>query len=90
MRTCQHFYFLTDLRSAHASARFRSVELLRDEFPILAKDRVRFYDIRHVCQRLAAEPVADFGQRLSLRIGEPQAPLQLLHHNPVLHAKHWT
>ena len=62
----QRLYFLTDLQPTDASPRFRSIELLRNKLPIPTEDRLRFYEIRHISQHLAAEAVANFGQGSSL------------------------
>jgi hypothetical protein len=63
---------------------FGPIELVGDEFPIPARDRVRLGDAGHLGQRLAPESLADFGQDGPLRIGQSQSRRQMGAQNAIL------
>ena len=79
----QSFDLRADLRSPH-TARFRSVELMRNQFPIPAKDRLGLNDIRHIGQYFSPEPVTNLCQGFPLQVRQAQAPFQLIHQHTVL------
>jgi hypothetical protein len=50
----------------------RAIELLRDQLPEPAENRLRFCDLRDFRQGLSPESLPDFGQSGAFRIREPE------------------
>ena len=62
----------------------RAVKLLGNKFPVPGKNRVGFDNRRHLLQRLLAQLLADFGERLALAVVELDAPFDLLAQDAIL------
>lgn len=60
-----------------------SVELPRDELAVPSNDGLRSNDWGRLRQSLPAKAPANFGQTDSLRVDEPQSPLDLVPENPI-------
>src|SRR5690348_7824237 len=64
-------------RTPRIAAVFRTVELLSDEFPIPSQDGLRLSDASHLLESLTAEALADFSQRRTLGVGQPEPSGQM-------------
>src|SRR6202022_2856528 len=73
-----------DARPARASTGLRAIELAGDKLAIPARDGVRPGYGRDIGESLAAQPMTDLAERLSLGVREFQPPPQLRLEEPVL------
>ena len=76
------FRLRTDSWPTRRSALLCAVELVGNEFSIPAEDGIGFRDAGNFFKRLAAEPLSDLRQSLSLAVAEAQAGQTSLQ-NPV-------
>ena len=69
----QHFEFRTDPGTSRIGRVYRAVELAGDQTAIPGEDGFRFRNTSHFRQPLPTEPLADFGERRALGVGQPQS-----------------
>src|ERR1017187_6255800 len=73
----QLFDFSVNPRPARGSTLLRAIELASDEPSVPSQDGIRQGGSRHLAERLAAQPMANFAQLRSLGVRELQPPVQL-------------
>jgi len=82
----QRFHFTTQAGTTGIRAVPRAVELAGDQPAIPGEDGFGFRNTSHFCEPLPAEPLADFGERRALGIGEPELTSDVGAENSILGA----